>query len=495
MAALKKWWFLVPMLLLLVADLAMARPGGGSSYGGGGGSSSGGGGSGGDGLGAIIYLIIEYPQIGIPLLIIVIAYRVYKSRNNPKGTVSSTRSSTSRVKQVQHINERLRNYQQVDPQFSTTIFLDFAQHLFYQFHHWRGKEDFRQLTPFIIPDLLREEMKTAGDATEVSELVIGNLSATNIQMGGDLETITVVFEANYTETRRGHSNRLFVKDQWIFGRAPGVKSKGPEELSGLHCPNCGSHLEVSPTGACLQCGQVVAPGVQHWTLINRRHLHREVSRGEAIGNYTAEQGSQSPNVMDPQLQAMGNQFVSTHNIPDIGRYFASMRESVINPIFRTIYASWEEQDYQKARPLMTDNLFRSHRYWLETYQKAGVVNRLQNLQIKGSDVVKIEMDQFYESVTVRIKASVLDYLERKSSGKLVAGSKSSARYFTEYWTFVRRSGVEKPDQEYQPDQCPNCGAPVDMGMTGVCSYCNSKVTSGEFSWVLSRITQDEAYLG
>jgi hypothetical protein len=32
-------------------------------------------------------------------------------------------------------------------------------------------------------------------------------------------------------------------------------------------------------------------------------------------------------------------------------------------------------------------------------------------------------------------------------------------------------------------------------MAGVCEYCQGKVTSGEFDWVLSRIEQDEAYRG
>jgi hypothetical protein len=32
-------------------------------------------------------------------------------------------------------------------------------------------------------------------------------------------------------------------------------------------------------------------------------------------------------------------------------------------------------------------------------------------------------------------------------------------------------------------------------MAGVCDYCNGKVSSGEFDWVLSKIEQDESYGG
>ena len=46
---------------------------------------------------------------------------------------------------------------------------------------------------------------------------------------------------------------------------------------------------------------------------------------------------------------------------------------------------------------------------------------------------------------------------------------------------------------YVDPSCPNCGASLDINMTGHCAYCKAKVTSGEFDWVLSRIEQDEVY--
>lgn len=287
--------FLSLLGVLCIAFLgheAMARPGGGSSFGGGssgGGSIGGGGGGDGDGLGAIIYLCMEYPQIGIPLLVIFIAWKIYSNRKAPKAEVNSARASASRTHHIQEVNRNLRRYQQNDPHFSKTIFLDFVHHLYYQYHHWRGKPDFNHLAPFIHHNILAQEIRQSGGDLQVSELVIANLAVTNIQARGHKDSITVEIEANYTETRRGHSNRLWVRDQWIFSRAKGVQSKGPEELTGLHCPNCGSHLELTATGACHQCGQVVNPGTQHWSLINHRHLERQVRRGKAFGEYAPEQ--------------------------------------------------------------------------------------------------------------------------------------------------------------------------------------------------------------
>jgi uncharacterized membrane protein len=70
---------LVVVALVLVAGVALARPGGGHSYSGGSRSSgssrsSGGSGGGGDGgflVEILIFLVIENPAIGIPLIIII----------------------------------------------------------------------------------------------------------------------------------------------------------------------------------------------------------------------------------------------------------------------------------------------------------------------------------------------------------------------------------------------------------------------------------------
>ena len=81
--ALRRWlpWALALVLLLVAAD-ALARVGGGQDF-----SrrpSGGGGGSGGDGIPIelvflLVQLVIEYPAIGLPLLLVVIAVVVVRA--------------------------------------------------------------------------------------------------------------------------------------------------------------------------------------------------------------------------------------------------------------------------------------------------------------------------------------------------------------------------------------------------------------------------------
>jgi hypothetical protein len=120
---------------------------------------------------------------------------------------------------------------------------------------------------------------------------------------------------------------------------------------------------------------------------------------------------------------------------------------------------------------------------------------LEKIDILNIVPVRINLDKFYESITVRIFASCLDYTIDKQ-GKLIGGSPKKPRAFSEYWTFIRTSGAENIDSGFDLKTCPSCGAPADkIGQAGICGYCGSKLSEGSFSWVLAIITQDDAYQG
>jgi predicted lipid-binding transport protein (Tim44 family) len=500
------------MLLLLVgiallATDAFARPGGGSGYSGGGGSSgggfSGGGFSGGssssdsdgDLIGVLIWLLIEHPQIGVPLVILFIMIGVVRRLRKPKTAISSVPPPAEKVNRVRAAENKLKAVRQDDANFSHTLFLDFVQHLYYQVHHLGGKPEFNHLRPYISPSFFQEMLNTASPQTEITEVVIGSADVVHVERNQEWETLTVEFDANYTSTTGKYSLRYWSLSRWTFNRKRGLQSPGPEAMRNPGCPSCGSPLETTPAGECIHCGTTVVPGSLTWELVAIRTIKREQQKGVQFGGYAEERGTDLPTVRDSSLDADTEEFLKRHGLLNQrADYWKTLRSKVIEPIFTEIYVSWSQNDWERARPLMTDNLFRSHHWWINQYKKAGVTNKLDDLRITNVIPARLDTDKFYETLTVRIYASVKDYTVDKS-GKLIGGSNIKPRLFSEYWTFIRRTGVEKKESDFNPANCPNCGSPVKMGMAGICPACNAKVTSGDFGWVLSRITQDDVYIG
>jgi len=129
-------------------------------------------------------------------------------------------------------------------------------------------------------------------------------------------------------------------------------------------------------------------------------------------------------------------------------------------------------------------------YWMDTYRREKMRNVTEKGRITRIEIAAVISDAHYDAVTVRVFATSLDYT-LTDSGKVVSGSRSTQRAYTEYWTLIR--GRRATTREISNRVCPNCGAPLDIAMTGNCTSCNAKVTAGEFDWVLSRIEQDDVY--
>ncbi|HEY4219961.1 MAG TPA: TIM44-like domain-containing protein, partial [Myxococcota bacterium] len=160
-------------------------------------------------------------------------------------------------------------------------------------------------------------------------------------------------------------------------------------------------------------------------------------------------------------------------------------------IFGELQAGWSAQQWERLRPWETESVFQQHRFWLEEFKRQRMKNVLDRVQLSKVTVCKVDDDPHFDVVTARMAASMLDY-KVNAEGKLVGGSNRAPRVFTEYWTFVRRQGAVGAAST---TQCPSCGAPLHISQAGICESCGSKVTSGQFDWVLSRIEQDEEYVG
>jgi predicted lipid-binding transport protein (Tim44 family) len=74
---------------------------------------------------------------------------------------------------------------------------------------------------------------------------------------------------------------------------------------------------------------------------------------------------------------------------------------------------------------------------LETLRR---VNRLDKLSVESAEVTEAWQEYGQDFVTVRFRATALDYTVDETTGAVVDGSNSVPSGFDEYWTFVRPVG-------------------------------------------------------
>jgi predicted lipid-binding transport protein (Tim44 family) len=496
------WAGLLFILVLVVAE-ADARVGGGQSYGGG--SRSGGSGGGGGGGGALIYLLvrfliwltIEHPLIGIPVDIIVLGLIIYwftrpsKRKLDLSSAPVYTPSPTATAMQQQGFQKAFNHLRRFDPNFSEIIFVDFCYALYGRAHDARGRgpKALDELSPYL-SDAARASLVQLNPANlkAVEGIIVGAMQVVDVRgLEGATVTISVQFDANYTERVNGNQMSYYVQERWTLERKRDVLSPTPEQATALHCPRCGAPLQKDTAGACAFCGTKVESGEFQWYVRSISTLGRE-AKGPLLTGDVPEVGTNNPTVMQPNFPAVRAAFEQNNSEFSWADFQARARL-----IFNELQEAWSSLKWERARPFETDNIFQMHRYWIDAYRRQGLRNALDQCQITAMQPAKIKVDAFYNSITLRIFAQGYDYTVDQS-GRVVAGSNRNLRRWSEYWTFVRYSKA-KPGRARADLNCPNCGAALKVNAVGICEYCGGKITSGEFDWVLSKIEQDESYAG
>jgi hypothetical protein len=164
--------------------------------------------------------------------------------------------------------------------------------------------------------------------------------------------------------------------------------------------------------------------------------------------------------------------------------------------FFALQKSWMDRNLEPARVYMSDGIYHRWKTQIDAMIAAHKRNVLDNLVIGGVQLVKVQTDPNFDTITVRIDASAADYeVDDTTANKVIYGSRQNQN-FTEYWTFIRSGSARtKAGEGAEVTHCPNCGAPLSINESGVCSYCKATVTSGQFGWVLDNITQASEWQG
>ena len=157
--------------------------------------------------------------------------------------------------------------------------------------------------------------------------------------------------------------------------------------------------------------------------------------------------------------------------------------------FFVVQQAWSEQKPEVSRQVMADGIWQQHKAQIEGYQSSGRRNVLEGLAVGKADIIAAASDQTHDTITVRILAACADYDIDVASKKVVRGNRDVEQW-TEDWVFQRSSqATTKADGGTMQQKCPNCGAPLDVDLAGVCRYCRASIMSGDYDWVLTRIDQ------
>jgi hypothetical protein len=159
--------------------------------------------------------------------------------------------------------------------------------------------------------------------------------------------------------------------------------------------------------------------------------------------------------------------------------------------FMQIQNAWQRQDMRPVRHFVSDGIFERFTLQLQEQRDMDYRDHMEQIRIESSRFGEATTSPIFDVLTVMVRASAIDYQVSLSKGKFISGNKYSPESFTEYWTFIRRRGVQTDAEKLGlfEGHCPNCGDTISLNQTENCASCDALLRSGEYDWVLSEITQ------
>lgn len=159
-------------------------------------------------------------------------------------------------------------------------------------------------------------------------------------------------------------------------------------------------------------------------------------------------------------------------------------------VYIDIENAWCKRDLTPVRPVMHENLYNTTERQVQAKIEQGVVYHYESIAINTAYLTSFIRDSQFEYLTMYLNARMIDYQVDEKTGNLIRGDKTTRWDMRYKMKFMRTVGVKTKEEVSQTKghNCPNCGAPLEITSSGICEYCGSVVTTGQYSWVLSDFT-------
>jgi hypothetical protein len=469
-----------PIFLLAIltpAALALARAGGGEGFSDGGGSGGGGGSA--RGIGGLIYLIymlirlvIFYPVIGIPVLILIIAFFIYANKQGTTAYQSSVLRRGGAVIENERKSAVIEQLRRHDPTFDEAAFCNRVQTAFTKIQSAWCAQNLADVQLFLSDGVAERfalqfaEQRDEGYRDRMDNLAIDDVRIADLTCAGLFDEISVRIAARAADYRvslttgkwiRGYPTSMPFVEVWSFLRRRGALTDltKPGLMEG-NCPNCGASVTMNQTTQCPYCHALLKSGQYDWVL------------AEITQESQWERASDQPIPGLPELLQSDDGF-AVQGIEDrasviFWRKASADRIGKIDPLRKVAVEELCEKYAPKLKP--------PRRYIADC--AVGGVHMISFLPAGASE----PMDR----ILVQIRWSGI-LLTIDEAGHAERGN---ALVQTSLLVLARKPGARTDaDKSITSAHCPNCGAPESQSIENKCAACGTVLNDGSRNWVLT----------
>lgn len=481
---------LVGLVIALSSAVALARAGGGQGYSGGSHHSSPGmhgpaggwngesGGGGGEGipLDMLIRLLFWYPQLSIPLLVVVVLFIYWAQRQAIDGHQVRTIRRANLMSDETRRAQALALIKERDAAFDEAAFLGRAETAFGKIQAaWCG-QDLSAVRQFISDGIAERfnlqfrEQKLLGYRNQLDNLQVLRRLLEQAVPGQVFDAVTVSIAASARDynVSLADGRRLpwpdvpsqFV-EYWSFLRRAGAATKDGAGLVEGCCPNCGAAIEMNQWSQCASCGSLLRSGEFDWVLAE---ITQECEWNPHDPSEPA--GVAAFQAADP---GFNRQHLEDRASVVFWRGAMAQLLGTVDPLRKVAADSFCETFRQELKAVSSNGAPATRTFW-------------GNCAVGSVDLRAILPGEPLDRALVEIRWSGRTMLHAAD------GSYQQQHGVGEFRTlFVlgRKTGLKTSvDASLASTNCPSCGAPESDEASNACEFCGTVLNDGSVDWVL-----------
>ena len=154
-------------------------------------------------------------------------------------------------------------------------------------------------------------------------------------------------------------------------------------------------------------------------------------------------------------------------------------------VYMEIQDAWSKRNLSPVRHLLGENLYDQTSKQVQRYIDDGIINALKNIAILGAHSSFYRKDAIDEIITVYLFAKMRDYQYQESDKKIVRGNEKTYWQLSYRMRFTRVLGSKsEKGGKIKAYNCPNCAAPLEVGISEKCPHCGTIVSTIKSEWIL-----------
>ncbi len=465
--------FLAGAALLFLSLEAWARAGDGQRFSGGGGGWSSGTTIGGDGssgvdIAYLIYLVVRYPAIGVPVLIVVliVGYLKYQGQHRIETTIRNHNLQRHHAQR----DANLAALQERDTTFELNAFKRRVQDGFERIQRaWAGG-NIESVRPCMSDGVYErfnvqlELLRAAHQRNHMSGVQVDDVDVVAVTSDGQFDALHVAIRATAIDyTVDTHNDRLIHGNKrtphsfieyWSFLRKPGAKTRDTPGLLEGNCPNCGGAIKAVDAATCTFCGSVLNAGEYDWVLTEiTQEVVWDVDRAVA----------DLPGVSE--LRSRDADFNTQHV------------EDRASATFWRLIAAETTGNQKKLGRCASESFVAAKQHGMKT-DNQGRDTWLSGVAIGAVEIQTVRREGAFDFAEVMVHWSA-------SRENHPAAPTRSYRH-----TLVLKRSAEAQSVKHNllaSCHCPGCGAPDTASKNPTCDFCGTPLNTGRYSWVLDSI--------